>query len=176
VIILTSDNVFNSIAAIVKAKRLPPGGPDGGERKSRPPAFRSLRDGEFTLGDGVAAEEIDGAAFLAVAVSHASAFSGTPVRGHWFQGGGEGFLRDFFGEAAVAGEAGSVADTATDHTSFGCVRASAAISLQPDRPVGRGLFFPAEYLLRRRRVQSLPARRPGGSRPRHRLRGSWGCA
>src|SRR6516165_12236589 len=49
-----------------------------------------------------------------------------------------------------------------------------AISLRPDLPVERGSFFPAEYLLRRRRVQSLRARRPGGSQCRSRLRGGLG--
>jgi len=34
----------------------------------------------------------------------------------------------------------SVADSATDHTSFGCVSASGAISLLPDLPVEHGFF------------------------------------
>src|SRR3974377_1952675 len=61
-------------------------------------------------------------------------------------------------------------------TSLECVSARGAISLLPPLTVERGFFFPAEYLLRRRRVQSLLDRRPGGSRLRIPLGGRWGCA
>ena len=65
----------------------------------------------FALGDGVAAEEIDGAAFGG---------GGEPCRGiigdarlrPLFQGGDECFLREVFGEADVAGEAGESGDDA----------------------------------------------------------------
>ncbi len=65
----------------------------------------------FALGDGVAAEEIDGAAFGGC---------GEPCRGiignaglrPLFQGGEQGFLREVFGEADVAGEACEAGDDA----------------------------------------------------------------
>src|SRR3974377_336274 len=61
-------------------------------------------------------------------------------------------------------------------TSLECVSASGAISLLPDLPVERGLFFPAEYLFRRRRGQSLLERRTCGLRLRVPRGGRWGCA
>ena len=59
----------------------------------------------FTLGDGVAAEEIDGAVFGGGGEPCAGVFGDSGSR-PLFQGGEEGFLREVFGEADVAGEAG----------------------------------------------------------------------
>ena len=139
----------------------------------------------FTLGDGVAAEEVDGAAFGGGREPCPGVFGDSGSR-HCSRAARRASCArssarptsraDSMRQKASMVRCRSAAKTATDHTSFGCVSASGAISLLPDLPVERGLFFPAEYLLRRRRMQSLPARRPGGSRPRIRLRGSWGCA
>src|SRR6516162_2984723 len=59
---------------------------------------------------------------------------------------------------------------------LGYFSANRTISWLSYLPVERGSFFPAEYLLRRRRVRSLRARRPGGSLCRSRLRGGWDSA
>ena len=58
----------------------------------------------FALGDGVAAEHIDGAAFGGGGEPCAGVFGDSGSR-PLFQGGEESFLREVFGEADVAGEA-----------------------------------------------------------------------
>jgi hypothetical protein len=65
----------------------------------------------FALGDGVAAEEIDGAAFGGGGEPCCGVFGDT---GLWplLECGEEGFLREVFGEADVAGEAGEGGDDA----------------------------------------------------------------
>jgi len=49
---------------------------------------------------------------LAVAVSHAAGFSGTPVRGHCSMAARRASPHEVFGEADVAGEAGEAGDDA----------------------------------------------------------------
>jgi hypothetical protein len=101
----------------------------------------------FTLGDGVAAEEIDGAAFGGGGEPCAG-FSGTPVRGHCSRAARRASCArssarptsrvrrvrpamtraDSMRQTASMVRCRSVADTATDHTSFGSMDASAAIA------------------------------------------------
>ena len=59
----------------------------------------------FALGDGVAAEEIDGAAFGGGGEPGAGIFGDAGLR-PLFEGGEEGLLGEVFGQADVAGEAG----------------------------------------------------------------------
>jgi hypothetical protein len=59
----------------------------------------------FTLGDGVAAEQIDGAAFGGGGEPCRGIIGDTRLR-PLFQGGDQCFLRQVFDEADVAGEAG----------------------------------------------------------------------
>jgi hypothetical protein len=65
----------------------------------------------FTLGDGVAAEEIDGAAFGGCGEPCAGIIGDARLR-PLFQGGEEGFLCEIFGQADVAGEACEAGDDA----------------------------------------------------------------
>ena len=65
----------------------------------------------FALGDSVAAEQIDGAAFGGGGEPCAGVFGDSGSR-PLFQGGEESFLREVFGEADVAGEPGKAGDDA----------------------------------------------------------------
>jgi len=63
----------------------------------------------FAVGDGVAAEQIDGAPFGGGGEPCAGVFGDSGSR-PLFQSGEESFLREVFGEADVAGEAGEAGD------------------------------------------------------------------
>ena len=65
----------------------------------------------FASGDGVAAEEIDGAAFGGGGEPCAGVVGDAGLR-PLLECGDEGFLREVFGEADVAGEAGEAGDDA----------------------------------------------------------------
>jgi hypothetical protein len=65
----------------------------------------------FTLGDGVAAEEIDGAAFGGCCEPCCGIIGNARLR-PLFECGEECFLREVFGEADIAGEAGEAGDDA----------------------------------------------------------------
>ncbi len=65
----------------------------------------------FALGDGVAAEQIDGAAFRGGCEPRAGVFGDAGLR-PLFEGGDKCLLREVFGEADVAGEARESGDHA----------------------------------------------------------------
>ena len=65
----------------------------------------------FALGDGIAAEEVDGAAFCGGGEPGAGIVGDTGFR-PLFESGEEGFLGEVFGETDIAGKAGEAGDDA----------------------------------------------------------------